>query len=168
MRLSALTPMRRYGKVLTFDPRREEKTIILLVSQRALAPAFPALNANWRPNVHGVMVGGEKMEGVLDIARQIGEQSGFSLSLPFFEQDSKALLAKRRLLEANGVGTFYAWEEDDCSRINIADVERGQLLYGPDESLENPRINWDRHGLVFVHHEEEPRTLHLALTLRRG
>ena len=170
MRLSALTPLRQFVKVLAVDCRHETKTTLLLVSQAASTPEhkIPFLNENWRPNVHGIMVGGEQVEGVLDIARQIGERSGFSLSLPFFDQDREGLMAKRRLFEANGVGTFYAWEEDDSSRINIADVKRGQLLYGPDESLENPHVNWDGHGLVLVAHEEEPRYLSLHLSLRLG
>lgn len=169
MRLPALTPLRQFGKVMTFDPRLERKTVILLASQTAAGPAnVPWLGDNWRPNAHRVIVGGAKLEGILDIAQQIGERSGYSLTLPSFERDSKALLAKRRIFEANGVGTFYAWEEDGRGRINLFDVKQGALLYAPDESLENPQTDWQRHGLVFVHHEEEPRSLHLALRLRIG
>jgi hypothetical protein len=169
MRISALNGLRQYGKVMTFDPRSERKTVILLASQTAAGPAnVPWPGDNWRPNMHRVIVGGAKLEGILDIGQQIGERTGFSLSLPSFELDSRALLAKRRIFEASGIGTFYAWEKDECSRINIFDLRRGELLYTPEESLENPQTNWNRHGLVFVHREEEPRTLSLKLSLRRG
>ena len=169
MRLPALAPLRQFGKVLTFDPRLERKTVILLAAQTAAGPAnVPWPGDNWRPNVHRVIVGGATLEGILDIGREIGERSGVSLTLPSFERDSKALQAKRRIFEANGIGSFYAWEEDGYGRINLFDINRGALLYSPDESLENPQADWQRHGLVFVHHEEEPRSLHLALALGCG
>jgi hypothetical protein len=90
------------------------------------------------------------------------------VSLPYFDECRDQLLGQRRLFEANGIGTFYAWEVDDCSRINIFDLRQGELLFTRDESLENPQTNWNRHGLVFLAREEEPRSLHLAQTLRRG
>ncbi len=170
MRLPALNGLKQFGKVFTPRTNREAGPVTLLVSYSAAASShqIPWLRENWRLNAQGVVVGGAKLEGILDTAEQIGEKTGYIIALPDYDDCRERLLGQRRLFEANGIGTFYAWEEDDCSRINIFELEKGKFLYEPHESLEIMQTNWNRHGLVFIARQPEPRSRHLALTLRLG
>jgi len=110
------------------------------------------------------------MEGITAIADQIGERTGMSLSLPVFSRSGERLLEKKRLLNVNGVDTFYTWEDFGYARLCVAYLNLGTLLldsagkYG-EEQLRG--VNWERHGLIFVSPEEAPLALRLSLSLGR-
>ena len=171
MRLSAFNPLRPFGKVIPLRSRQETEAAALLITRKATAPQHRLeFGSDWRPNEHGVMVGGARMEGTTAIADQISERTDMSLSLPVFSQSGEDLLKQKRLFNANGIDSFFTWEDFGFARLCVADFDRGLLLdsAGKYGERELSGVNWERHGLVFVSPEEAPLALRLSLSLSLG
>ena len=162
--VSSLGALRQCGKVMTFRETRRGR-----IEFRAVLATSPKLvpeNAAWRPNEAGVLVA-----GTCAVAMQCPSESiAPSLTFPVFGRGGEKIIQeRRRFLEANGIATFFTWE--DCgglARRYVASVTDGRLLCGSDGrygETDLAGVDWTRHGLVYVSPEQTPLSLSLHLSL---